>query len=91
MVLLQFSWRRGFKDSRGQGFKCLYSKDFISSFNILLISAMSFYSVSDSPFLNKSKSPIFLNRVRMTFARLSTFCNSLAFLSACFVADHSNP
>jgi threonine dehydratase len=22
-VLLQFSWRRGSKDSRGQGFKCL--------------------------------------------------------------------
>ena len=24
MVLLQFSWRRGSKDSRGQGFKCLF-------------------------------------------------------------------
>ena len=41
-VLLQFSWRRGSKDSRGQGFKCLFSKDFISAFNILSISAMSF-------------------------------------------------
>jgi len=27
----------------------------------------------------------------MSFARLSTFCNSLAFLSACSMADHSNP
>jgi hypothetical protein len=25
MVLLQFSWRRGSKDSRGQGFKYLFS------------------------------------------------------------------
>jgi len=31
MVLLQFSWRRGAKDSRGQGFKGLFSKDFISA------------------------------------------------------------
>ena len=29
LVLLQFSWRRGFKDSRGQGFKCLFYRDFI--------------------------------------------------------------
>jgi hypothetical protein len=34
MVLLQISWRRGFKDSRGQGFKYLFSKDIISVFNI---------------------------------------------------------
>ena len=27
----------------------------------------------------------------MTFARLSNLCNSLAFLSACSVEDHSNP
>jgi len=57
LVLLQFSWRRGSKDSRGQGFKGLFSKDFISAFNILSISAMSFYSVLNSPFLIKSKSP----------------------------------
>ena len=25
MVLLQFSWRRGSKDSRGQGVKCMLS------------------------------------------------------------------
>ncbi len=29
-VLLQFIWRRGSKDSRGQGFKGLFSKGFIS-------------------------------------------------------------
>ncbi len=44
-VLLQFSWRRGPKDSRGQGFKGLFSKDFISVFNILSIFAMSFLKV----------------------------------------------
>ena len=32
MVLLQFSWRRGSKDSGGQGSKGLFSKDFISIF-----------------------------------------------------------
>ncbi len=57
MVLLQFSWRRGSKDSRGQGFKCLFSKDFISVFNILSISAMSFFAVPNSPFSMKPKSP----------------------------------
>jgi hypothetical protein len=31
MVLLQFSWRRGSKDSRGQGFKCLFSSENLSS------------------------------------------------------------
>jgi len=40
MVLLQFSWRRGFKDSRGQGFKGLFSKDFINAFNILSLYAI---------------------------------------------------
>ena len=39
-VLLQTSWRRGSKDSRDQGFKGLFSKDFISAFNILSISAI---------------------------------------------------
>jgi len=99
-VLLQFSWRRGSKDSRGQGFKGLFSIDFISAFNILSISAMSFFSVPNSPFSIKSKSPAnntcasssqTENRVRMTFARLSSLCNLLAFLSACSVEDHSNP
>jgi hypothetical protein len=92
-VLLQFSWRRGSKDSRGQGFKCLFSKDFVSAFNILSISAMSFFS--EQIFLSVKLDRIFLplgilllfyislNRVRMTFARLSNLCNSLAF--------HSNP
>jgi len=61
LVLLPTSWRRGSKDSRGQGFKGLFSKDFISAFNILSIAAIS------------------LNRVRMTFARLSTLCIFLAF------------
>jgi hypothetical protein len=57
LVLLQFSWRRGSKDARGQGFKGLFSKDFISAFNILSIAAMSFFSVPNSPFSIKSKSP----------------------------------
>ncbi len=39
-VLLQFCWRRGSKDSRGQGFKGLFSKDFISALNILSLSAI---------------------------------------------------
>ena len=55
--LLQFSWRRGFKDSRDQAFKGLFSKDFISAFNILSISAISSFSVPNSPFSIKSKSP----------------------------------
>jgi len=45
LVLLQLSWRRGSKDSRGQGSKCLFSKYFIRAFNILSISAMSFFAV----------------------------------------------
>jgi len=40
-----YSWRRGFKDSRGQGFKGLFSKDFISAFNTISISAMFLFSV----------------------------------------------
>ncbi len=56
-ILLQSSWTRGFKDSRGQGFKCLLYKDFISAFNILAISAMSFFAVPNSPFSMKPKSP----------------------------------
>ncbi len=63
-VLLQFSWRRGSKDSRGQGFKGLFSKDFVSAFNILSISAMSFFSVPDSLFSIKSKSPCYIRRNR---------------------------
>jgi hypothetical protein len=65
MVLLQLSWRRGSKDSRDQGFKGLFSKDFISAFNILSISAMSFFSVPNSPFSIKSKSPA--NNIWVTF------------------------
>ena len=42
--------RRGSKDSRDQGFKCLFSKDFISAFNILSIFAMSFFSEPNSLF-----------------------------------------
>jgi len=57
MVLLQFSWRRGFKDLMNQGGKGLFSKDFISAFNILSISAMSLFSGPNSPFSIKSKSP----------------------------------
>jgi hypothetical protein len=50
-------WRRGFKDSRGQGFQGLFSKDFISAFNLLSISAMALLSVPNSPFSIKAKSP----------------------------------
>ena len=82
-ILLQFSWRRGLKDSRDPGFKGLFSKDFISFFNILSISAISFLSIPNLPFSIKSKSSISLNKLRMTFARFSTNCNSLAI--------HSNP
>jgi hypothetical protein len=85
-VFLQFSWRRGSKDPRGQGFKGLFFKDFISVFNILTILAMSLFYVKHPNIIQIS-----LNRVRMTFARLSTLCNSLAFLSASSVEDHSNP
>ena len=50
-VLLQFSWRRGSKDSRGQGFKGLFSKDVISAFNILSISAVYFFKICKASFL----------------------------------------
>ena len=53
----KFSWRRGSKDARGQGFKRLFSKDFISAYNILSISEMSFFSVPNSPFSIRSESP----------------------------------
>jgi len=42
-ALLQFSWRRGSKDSRGQGFKGLFSKNFISAFDVFSLSAISFF------------------------------------------------
>ena len=45
MVLLQFSWRRGAKDSRGLGFKGLFSKEFTIAFNILSILALSFFQL----------------------------------------------
>jgi hypothetical protein len=41
MVLLQFSWRRGSEDSRGQGVKCLLSNDFIIVLSILSTAAIS--------------------------------------------------
>jgi len=129
MVLLQISWRRGSKDSRVQGFKCLFSKEFISAFNVHSISAMSFFVVPNSPLSMKLKSSVnniyslqFTNRtiknVKHTYIikgcfSLISFCNirrnrhsrssglliwevkpylsSLAFLSACFMADQSNP
>jgi hypothetical protein len=48
-VLLQLSRRRGSKDSRGRGFKGVFSKDFISVINILTISAISFIDVPNFP------------------------------------------
>jgi hypothetical protein len=45
---------QGFQGSRIQVF---FSKDFISAFNILSISAMSFFAVPNSPFLMNPKSP----------------------------------
>jgi len=50
VILLHLSWRRGSKDSRGQGFKGLFSKDIIIAFNILSLSAMSFFSLPNTPF-----------------------------------------
>ena len=37
--------------------QCLFSKDVISTFNILSISAMSFFAVPNSPFAMQPKSP----------------------------------
>ena len=89
-VLLQFDWRRGFKDSRGQGFKCLYFNRFINALSTISPLAV----IPDRIDLVLRIFQLFskcLNRVRMTFVRLSNFCNFLAFLSACSMADHSNP
>jgi len=87
-VLLQCSWRRGSKGSRGQGFKGLFSKDFIRAFNILSISAiLEGIETNDliicevRPYLSSFGNfagILYLNRVRMTFARLATLCNALA-------------
>ena len=33
--LLQFSWRRGFEDSRIRGFKCLFFSDLANALDIL--------------------------------------------------------
>ena len=41
--------RRGSKDSRGRGFKGLFSKDFVTALNFLSISARSFITVASSP------------------------------------------
>ena len=40
LVLLQFSWRRGAKDSRGQGFKRLLSNNFIIVLSIISTSVI---------------------------------------------------
>ncbi len=39
MVLPQLSWKRGSKDSRGLGVKCLLSNDFILALSIFTTSA----------------------------------------------------
>ena len=39
LVLLLISWEKGFKDSRIQGFKGLFSKDFINALSILAVIA----------------------------------------------------
>ncbi len=77
MILLQFSWRRGSKDSRGQGFKGLFSKDFIIAFNIFSISAMSFLLYPIHFFLYISKQSSY------DFAKFSILCNSLALCADC--------
>ena len=41
MDLLPISWEKGFKESRIQGFKCLFSRDLINVFTILSISPIS--------------------------------------------------
>jgi hypothetical protein len=48
---------RGVNPPKFGGGKGLFSKDFISAFNILSISAMSFFAVLNSPFSMKPKSP----------------------------------
>ena len=86
----QFSWRRGSKESRSQGFKGLFSKDFIRDFNLLSISAMSFFSGPKSFFSIKSKSQLIISVFPIRKQSYKIF-NSLAFLSAYFVAGHPNP
>ena len=89
LVLLQFSWRRGTKDSSGQGFKGLFSNDVISAFNILSIAAMSFLSVPHSPFLIKSKSHA--HKICLQFANRAIRCNPLAFHLNPRTPDPLNP
>ena len=40
-VLLPISWEKGVKDSRVQGFECLFSNDFINALSILSTSHIS--------------------------------------------------
>jgi hypothetical protein len=95
MVLLQLTWRRESKDSRGQGLKGLFSKDFISAVNILSISAMSFLSVTNSLFSIKSKFPA--NKIWVPFLEYFFAFRSNPWTldpldrSAGFKAFHSNP
>ncbi len=74
---MRVSWRRGSKDPRDQGFKGLFSKDFISAFNIFSISAMSFLLYPIHLFLYISKQGSY------DFAKLSILCNSLALCADC--------
>jgi hypothetical protein len=69
-------------EKRIQGFQGLLSKDFVSAFNILSISAMSLFSVPHSPFSIKSKSPA--NNICVSNSQTE-------FLSACSVEDHLTP
>ena len=78
LVLLQFSWRRGSKDSRVQGFKCLFAKDFINAFTILSIYMMSFFfAVPNPPFQRKDTAGPLICEVR---PYLDSFGNFDSFL-----------
>ena len=67
LVLLQISWRKGFEDSRGQGFKGLFSIDFVNSFSI------------HSLFFNLSATPLYSSIGSRYFNGISRYPNNLAF------------
>ncbi|PLX44921.1 MAG: hypothetical protein C0611_13470 [Desulfobacteraceae bacterium] len=73
----------------------MFSKDFINAFNILSISAMSYFSVPNSPFSIKSKSPA--NKIWVSFFEyffafhLNPWTLDTLDPSVFFKAFHSNP
>ena len=45
------SWEKGFKESRIQGFECLFSRDLIITFSILLTSPSSLIICEVKPYI----------------------------------------